>query len=446
MHEDLTQVMGNSLRRVDKLKVRMLPTIIAPKCPVLVDQRIQIKVKSLKPFQSVTLRVELNSDKSELFESYGHYIADKDGELNLSRDSSFGGTYKGIDNMGLFWSMLAVPGQRKGARFIAGDVTKPMEFRVFLFDRHVMSQGNADNPKQAVEKLPEPLAKTKILRTYLADHVERTEISVGRIRGTLFVPKGGRNLPGVIDMFGTHGGLIESRAAILASHGFVTFALAYFGYKDLPKSPNNLDLEYFTEALKWFASHDRVYSSGIGYIGVSAGGQIALNVGAECPLVKAVVGISTPNYMIIPLQEIGGLVEGFNLEHFVMNEKNEVVSINVDPAKRRKNEIPVEKVEGKIMLITGNDDGANASDCARRMQRRLNEHGRKPATILHYPGTGHLIEVPFMPMCRIAYFPMYKLHFLWGGNVIEHSAAQEHAWRAMKGFLLENVQDVSSKL
>ena len=46
--------MGNSLRRVDKLKVRILPTIIAPKCPVLVDQRIQIKVKNLRPFQNVT--------------------------------------------------------------------------------------------------------------------------------------------------------------------------------------------------------------------------------------------------------------------------------------------------------------------------------------------------------------------------------------------------------
>ena len=192
--------MGYSLRRVDKLKVRILPTIIAPKCPVLVDQRIPIKVKNLRPFQNVTLRVELNSEKLELFESYGHYIADKDGELNLSRDSSFGGTYKGIDNMGLFWSMLAVPGQRKGVRFIAGDVTKPMEFRVFLFDRHVMSQGNADNPKQAVQELPEPLAKTKIFRTYLADHVERKEISVGRIRGTLFVPKGSRKLPGTFSI------------------------------------------------------------------------------------------------------------------------------------------------------------------------------------------------------------------------------------------------------
>ena len=253
-------------------------------------------------------------------------------------------------------------------------------------------------------------------------------------------------------MFGIQGGLIEARAAILASHGFVTFALAYFGYKDLPKTPINIDLEYFIEAVKWFASHERVYSSGIGYIGASAGGQIALNVGAECPLVRALVAISTPHLMFFPLKykgETRGMIEGLKREYCHINEKNEVVSIednNFDPDIKNM-EIPVEKIEGKIMLVTGDDDKCpNTSDHARKMQRRLNEHGKKPATIHHYPGAGHLIEVPYMPLCRIAYFPVYKLYVLLGGNLIEHSAAQEHAWRAIKKFLLQNVRDVSSNL
>ena len=180
------------------------PEIIAPSGLILVDQRIEIQVKNLRPFQHVTLRVELNSEKPVYFESYGHYIAGKDGELNLSRDPSFGGTYKGIDNMGLFWSMFAVPGQRKGTRFITKDVTKPMEFRVFLFDGHVMSQSNAESVMQALENLPKALARTAILRTYLAENVERVEIKVGRIRGTLFVPKGNRKFPGTTNLFLVH--------------------------------------------------------------------------------------------------------------------------------------------------------------------------------------------------------------------------------------------------
>ena len=50
--------------------------------------------------------------------------------------------------------------------------------------------------------------------------------------------------PGVIDMFGTAGGLIEMRSALLASRGFVAFALPYFDYEDLPSSLE-LNWEYF---------------------------------------------------------------------------------------------------------------------------------------------------------------------------------------------------------
>ncbi|XP_065072225.1 bile acid-CoA:amino acid N-acyltransferase-like [Rhopilema esculentum] len=434
-------------------KMLKQPEIIAPSGPVLVDQRIEIQVKNLRPFQHVTLRVELNSEKPVFFESYGHYIADKDGELNLSRDSSFGGTYKGIDNMGLFWSMLVAPGQRKGARFITKDVTKMMEFRVFLFDGHVMSQSNAESMVQALEKLPKALAKTAILRTYLAENVERVEISVGRIRGTLFVPKGNRKFPGVIDMFGTHGGLLEYRAAILASHGFVTLALAFFSYKDLPNGFFNLELEYFMEAAKWLASHDKVYSSGIGYIGVSYGGQIALHVSAECPFVKAVVAISSHNAIGIPVKYKGkilGFTKIFSREDIVITEDQMIItrdSFEKYAEELHSIEIPIEKIKGKIMIVAGEEDmSTNAPKCARRMQSRLKEYSKEPPTVLIYPGTGHLIEVPYMPVCSASYHSVVGHLIVWGGNIIEHSAAQEHAWHYIRSFLFENIQDVTSKL
>ena len=50
--------------------------------------------------------------------------------------------------------------------------------------------------------------------------------------------------PGVIDMFGNAGGLMEFRSALLASHGFATLSLPYFNYEDLPKDLK-FDLEYF---------------------------------------------------------------------------------------------------------------------------------------------------------------------------------------------------------
>ena len=50
--------------------------------------------------------------------------------------------------------------------------------------------------------------------------------------------------PGVIDMFGMIGGLVEYKAALMASRGFAALALAYFGYEDLTRT-YTFELEYF---------------------------------------------------------------------------------------------------------------------------------------------------------------------------------------------------------
>ena len=112
-------------------------------------------------------------------------------------------------------------------------------------------------------------------------------------------------------MFGGHGGLLEYRAALLASHGFVTFALAFYAYKDLPSSYIGLDLEYFLEAVEWFSRHKRVYQNGIGYIGVSYGAQVALHVSSECNLVSAVVAISAPHVLYTRMKYKGTIFFSF---------------------------------------------------------------------------------------------------------------------------------------
>ena len=60
----------------------------------------------------------------------------------------------------------------------------------------------------------------------------------------LFLPGPGP-FKAVIDMFGSSGGLIDFRAALFASRGFVAYSLPYFRYEDLPETMANLDLDYF---------------------------------------------------------------------------------------------------------------------------------------------------------------------------------------------------------
>lgn len=53
--------------------------------------------------------------------------------------------------------------------------------------------------------------------------------------------------PAILDMWGGGGGLMEYRAALLASRGYAVLALAYTGHKDVPPSK-----EVFEPKLSYF--------------------------------------------------------------------------------------------------------------------------------------------------------------------------------------------------
>lgn len=75
-----------------------------------------------------------------------------------------------------------------------------------------------------------------------------------------FFPPGKGPFPGIVDLYTFGGGLTEPRASLLAKNGFVVLALAYYGYKDLPKKPKCLDLEYFEEAVTYLRRQPEVSS------------------------------------------------------------------------------------------------------------------------------------------------------------------------------------------
>eukprot|EP00794_Sanderia_malayensis_P017003 gene17003-18716_t len=411
----------------------MWPKILVPKRPVLFNERFSVVVKNLQQFQRVTLRGELRSEKDEVYEALGHFIADSNGAVSLNKDSSFGGTYIGIDEMGLFWSLRQAPGQRRGLRYIPKIIDKPMKFKVELFDGHIDSCSEKTS-----------LASSTVLRTYLAPWVERKEINVGRLRGSLFLPKGEGRFPGVLDVFGSVGGLLEHRAALMASHGFATFALAFMGYKDLPEQLSDLDIEYFLEAVEWFSKHEKVYANGVGFVGVSYGGQVALHVASLSSLVKAVVAINTPSFFVANIKHDNKSLGMSSLFYDVDNADicNEVVVTKNIPDKYpqavRNCRIKVENISGQVLCVTGEDDQCLKSS---QMAEEMREAIPNKVTHVAYPGTGHLIEPPYMPFCPFSFHKTYDCLTGWGGSIVQHTAAQEHSWKSMLNFLKNNITE-----
>ncbi|XP_046562018.1 bile acid-CoA:amino acid N-acyltransferase-like [Haliotis rubra] len=243
---------------------------ISPKV-ALVDERISITVSKLRPLQRVTIQVWVEEGKA-VFSSCGHFRADQQGQVDIDQHASLGGTYRGVDGMGLFWSLKPVPGISKDPLLRKVDVTTPLVFRLSVIDGHILRK-DLQLPTTVV------LVTDTLQRWYKHSSVRRIEVRDGSIRGTFFLPVGEGRFPGVLDMFGSAGGLTEFRAALLASKGFACFALAYLRYDDLPSSMADIDFDYFLDAVDWLVSHPSVLPGGIGVVGTSKGGELAFLLG-----------------------------------------------------------------------------------------------------------------------------------------------------------------------
>ena len=155
----------------------------------LIDDKVIILASKLEPNQTVTLEARIVGDKGEVFESHAHYVADNEGEVDVCSDKSLGGSYNGVEPMGLLWSMKPAPGQRKGVRLLKSDVTKPYVVEVTCYDGHVTPHESLASPR--------PLSSATFQKWYMADGVKRISVREGRIRGSLFIPPGDGPFPGM---------------------------------------------------------------------------------------------------------------------------------------------------------------------------------------------------------------------------------------------------------
>jgi hypothetical protein len=225
------------------------------------DQPVRIVVSGLEPGASVTLRAGMVDDFGRSWQAQAQFAAESDGTVDVAAMAPLRGSYTDIDAMGLFWSMVPTGGPMTGPR------TK-----------------NALEPTRVtitVEADDSVTASRKIERLFVADGVERVPVRESGLVGTLFLPTGSGACPGVLVFSGSGGGAEEGRAALLASHGFAAFALAYFTAPTLPENLVDIPLEYFETGLEWMAQHPGVRADRIGVTGGSRGGGAGLAPGLD---------------------------------------------------------------------------------------------------------------------------------------------------------------------
>ncbi|XP_014797206.1 PREDICTED: acyl-coenzyme A thioesterase 5-like [Calidris pugnax] len=413
----------------------MAPSIrLSPAARSLFDEPLAIAVRGLGPQQPVTLRTSLRDETGELFQAWARYRAGDDGELDLARCPALpGGSFSGLEPMGPLWALQP---QKPFWYMVKKDIQRPFLLQLEVFDGHGEPPGRL-------------LAQAQHERAFLRDGVRRVPVREGRIRATLFLPPGEDPFPGIIDIHGLGGGLLEHRASLLANHGFATLALAYYQYEDLPQKPTELHLEYFDEAVNYMLQHPQVKGPGVGLLGYSKGADLSLAMAAFLKNITAVASLNgSVAITSIPLRYKDKTIPclPFNNEKIKVIDSNILdysdVALDAFQAPGNQSLIPLEKAEAQLLFIVGQDDHVLKSEYyATEVCKLLQAQGKENFQILSYPGTGHCIDPPYFPLYPRGNHPLFHKRAILGGEPVAYSKAQVHAWPKIQAFFKKYLND-----
>ncbi|XP_034095989.1 acyl-coenzyme A thioesterase 5-like isoform X2 [Gymnodraco acuticeps] len=404
----------------------------------LVDEKFTVLVQNLLPGFQLTIHALHQCEDGHSWEAFAHYTANATSIVNVSQDPSLGGTYSGVEPMGLLWSLRPVPGSKTGLRLRKMNVQTPMGVTISVYQGH-QKEGFLDQVL---------LASVVVERWYMAPGVRRVPITEGRLTATLFLPSGPGPFPGLLDLWGWGGKLVEYRAALLASHGIASMALDYLTPKETGRMVDN---DYFETAYRVLEQHPQILGSRIAMLGLSFGAGVTLRMAVYSKGLKLSCAVCINGSHVQPIDgPLEQIMTYFNknVEKTRFDEDNQLICrdlmlpIPTDPSLK----VDVGRLQCPLLLVVGEDDQnwptyESAMDMREMMERAGNSH---LLTVLSYKNAGHLIQPPFTPFTRASTFksvtiPPFTMMALWGGELVAHSRAQEDAWRKTLVFLRENL-------
>jgi dienelactone hydrolase len=399
------------------------PTIVidVPHDDVLIDESLPIAISGLAPRSIVTLRLSGGARQSP-WTSSATFTADAGGRVDLARTAPDAGSYRTADAMGLFWSA-----------------------------------SRAQDTEAAGEDAPEPdvwtltaettagvVATATVRRRPVAAGVRVTPVHERGLVGTFYEPPQPGRHAAVLVLGGSGGGVPPPAGAAggLASRGYAVLALAYFGASGLPRALSNIPLEYFRAALDWMSAQPSVDPARIGVLGSSRGAELALLLGSIYPDIHIVVAYMPSNVIV------RGCCDASTTVAWTLNGR----AIAPPPMPMRGRpmpamqgpEIPVEHIDGAVLLVSGRDDGVWPShDMAENIMSRLRrQRFAHPCVHLAYDHAGHAIGRPFTSTMGLnaRRHPLTGRVMHLGGTPEGTAAARADSWVKMLAFLQENLR------
>ncbi|RPD98855.1 palmitoyl-CoA hydrolase [Aureibaculum marinum] len=199
-----------------------------------------------------------------------------------------------------------------------------------------------------------------------------------------------------------------------ANNGMVGLSLPYTGIEGLPKLPEEIDLAYFENAIKWLGKQKEVDKNKIVVIGASRNAELALLIAATFPeIVSGVVAYSPSSVSwsntVLPYSsnelKPSWKYKGIDIPYVPMekisgNESDKIKMLDYWNKGLSQTKlvsqatIKAENINGPILLFSGNDDKVWPSSLmADMIEENLKENNFKHSIEnIKYENAGHLIS------------------------------------------------------
>lgn len=299
-----------------------------------------------------------------------------------------------------------------------------------------------------VEYGTETLGATSVERT-VADGATEREVDDENVVGLVYEPPGDDPVPALVTLHGSEGVPAGADAALLAAQGYLVLALQYFEWgDDYDRIPNKLvevPLEYVEGAVDWVLDHERSSGEQVGLWGKSKGGELALLAGSRLDTVGPVVSIAGSGFVWAGVGYGRELVPGPSWtedgepipyipyaaedlwEQDPPRELEPAYSASFEAADedtRMAAAIPVEEIDGPVLLVSGDDDRLwNAVELQAPAADRLEGHAYEYDHLV-YEDAGHAISIPYRPAKGRSEGRTY----VYGGTTAGYAEADVDHW------------------
>lgn len=346
----------------------------------LADAPVRLRFTGLRPGEEVTAGSSAVDARHRTWTGKAVLTADKHGVIDLDRDASKSGTYRGVDAMGLFWSMTP-----RGADPVTSWFQPPKQTSSFSV-RITLRAGDRT------------VAAKTLTRTTVGRGVRHTTLTEARdqVSGELYLPPAGaRQGAPVLLLGGSEGGVSYSgRAALLASRGHPALAVCYFGCQDdgPPKSLERIPMEYFATAARVLDRRAGAAPGRTTVVGASRGTEPAQLLVQDYPELVRNAVVFAPSARTGPGYPHGG------------------VAWTKDGKPAEAAPIPLDNVRGSVLAVAGADDKVWDSATSAQLIASGQSVTGVSYRALVYPGAGHGVT-------NLPYFP--------SGTVVESGARED---------------------